>query len=81
MVVAREVVPRVRSKEKGDLLIRCERDAGKGIVGEEVGEDRDYGESLGGVVGAGKDHVEFVTEGVGGGSEGNGEVGKGRVCG
>jgi hypothetical protein len=45
-VVAKEVVPRVRSKEKGDLLIRCERDAGKGIVGEEVGEDRDYHDNL-----------------------------------
>jgi hypothetical protein len=33
----------------------CERGAGKGIVGEEVGEGRDYGVALGGVVGAGKD--------------------------
>jgi hypothetical protein len=51
---------------KGDLLMGCERGAGKSIVGEEVGEGRDYGVALGGVVGAGKDHVEFVTEGVGG---------------
>jgi hypothetical protein len=64
-VVAREVVPRVRSQE-GDLLMGCERGLGKGIVGKEVGEGRDYVVSLGGVVGAGKDHVEFVTEGVGG---------------
>ena len=44
----------------------CEDGAGKGIVGEEVGEGRDYGVAEGGVVGAGKDHMEFVTEGVGG---------------
>jgi hypothetical protein len=48
------------------LLMGCERGAGKGIVGKEVGEGRDYGVALGGVVGAGKDHMEFVTEGVGG---------------
>ena len=65
-VFAREVVPRVRSKEKGDLLMGCERGAGKGIVGMEVGEGRGYGVALWGVVGAGKDHMEFVTEGVGG---------------
>jgi hypothetical protein len=65
-VLAREVVPRVRSKKKGDLLKGCECGAGKGIVSKEVGEGRDYGVALGGAVGAGKDHVEFVTEGVGG---------------
>jgi hypothetical protein len=65
-VFAREVVPRVRSKEKGDLLMGCERGAGKGIVSKEVGEGRGYGVALWGVVGAGKDHMEFVTEGVGG---------------
>ena len=65
-VLAREVVPRVRGKEKGDVLKWCERCAGEGIVGDEVGEGRDYGVALGGVVGADKDHVEFVTEGVGG---------------
>ena len=65
-VLAREVVRRVRSKEKGDLLKRFECGAGKAIVAEEVGEGRNYGVALGGVVGAGKDHVELVTEGVGG---------------
>jgi len=65
-ILVREVVPRVRSTEKGDLLMGCEDGAGKGIVGEEVGEGRDYGVAEGGVVGAGKDHMEFVTEGVGG---------------
>jgi hypothetical protein len=87
-VFARELVPRVRSKEKGDLLMGCERGAGKGIVGKEVGEGRGYGVALGGVVGAGKDHMEFVTEGVGGAvrAEGCGENGRGagavacRVC-
>ena len=54
------------SKEKGDLLKGSECGSLKGIVGKEVGEGRDYVVSLGGVVGAGKDHVEFVTEGVGG---------------
>jgi hypothetical protein len=81
-VLAREVVPRVRGKEKGDVLKWCERCAGEGIVGDEVGEGRDYGVALGGVVvGAGKDHVEFITVGVGGGSEDSGEVDRGRACG
>ena len=40
----------------------------KGIVGEEVGEGRDYGLALGGVVGACKDHMELVTECVGEGA-------------
>ena len=40
-VLAREVVPRVRGKEKGDVLKGCERCAGEGIVGEGVGEGRD----------------------------------------
>ncbi len=31
-----------------------------------MGEGRDCGLALGGVVGAGKGHLEFVTEGVGG---------------
>ena len=42
-VLAGEMVPRFRSKDKGDLLMGCERGAGKGIVGEVVGEGRDYG--------------------------------------
>jgi hypothetical protein len=35
-VLAREVVPRVRSKEKGDLLKGSECGSLKGIVGKEV---------------------------------------------
>jgi hypothetical protein len=58
-VLAREVLPRVRSKEKGDLWKGCECGAGEGIVGKEVGEGRDNGVALGGAVGAGKNHVEF----------------------
>ena len=65
-VLARDVVPRVRSKEKGDLLKGCECGTGKGVAGKEVGEGRDNGVALGGAVGAGKNHVEFVTQGVGG---------------
>ena len=65
-VLARDVVPRVRSKEKGDLLKGCECGTGKGVAGKEVGEGRDKGVALGGAVGAGKNHVEFVTQGVGG---------------
>ena len=65
-VLAREVVPRVLSQEKGDLLKGCERGAGKGILGKKVGEGRDDGLPLGSAVGAGKNDVEFVTQGVGG---------------
>ena len=54
------------SKEKGDLLKGCERGAGKGILGKKVGEGRDDGLPLGSAVGAGKNDVEFVTQGVGG---------------
>jgi hypothetical protein len=57
-------VPRVRSKEKGDLLKGCECGARKGIVGKKVGEGRDNGVALGGLVGAGKNHVELVIQGV-----------------
>jgi hypothetical protein len=46
------VAPRVRSEEEGDLLKWCERSAGEGIVGEEVGEGRDDGGAQGGAVGA-----------------------------
>ena len=63
-VFAREVVPRVRSKEKGDLLKGCECGARKGIVSKEVGEGRNNGVALGGSVGAGKNHVELVIQGV-----------------
>ena len=52
-VLVREVVPRVRGKEKGDVLKGYERSAGEDIVGEEVGEGRDYGVAVGGVVGTG----------------------------
>jgi hypothetical protein len=48
---------------KGRLV---EGGAGKGMVNKEVGEDRDDGVKLRGAGGAGKNHVEFVTEGVGG---------------
>ena len=44
----------------------CERGAGKGILGKKVGEGRDDGLPLGSAVGAGKNDVEFVTQGVGG---------------
>ena len=47
------------------MLKGCECDTGKGVVGKEVGEGRDNGVALGGAVGAGKNHVEFVTDGVG----------------
>jgi hypothetical protein len=63
-VLAREVVPRVRSKEKGDLLKGSECGSLKGLVGKEVGEGRDDGMALGGEVGADKNHVEFVNPGV-----------------
>jgi hypothetical protein len=49
---------------KGDLLKGCECGAGKGIVSKEVGEGRDDEVALGGAVGTGKNHVEFVTESV-----------------
>ena len=49
------------------LRNRCrECGAGKDIVSKEMGEGRDDGVALGGAVGAGRNHVEFVTEGVGG---------------
>jgi hypothetical protein len=35
-ILAREMVPRIRGKKKGDVLKGCERGAGEGIVGEEV---------------------------------------------
>jgi hypothetical protein len=40
-ILARGVVPRIRGKNKGDVLKGCERRAGEGIVGEEVGEGRE----------------------------------------
>ncbi len=58
-------MPRVRSKEKGDLLKGCECGTRKGIVSKEVGEGRDNGVALRGAVGAGKNHKELVTRGVG----------------
>jgi hypothetical protein len=64
-VLAREVVPRVLSQEKGDLLKGCECGVGKGITGKEVGEGRDDGVALGGAVGAGKNHVKFFADGGG----------------
>ena len=39
------------AKEEGDLLKGCERGAGEGILGDELGEGRDDGGALGGAVG------------------------------
>ena len=64
-VRASEVAAGVGGEEKGNLLEGGKCAAGEGVVSEEVGEGGKDGKAERGVVRAGKNYVDLVTEGVG----------------